>query len=134
MVDEGKLLLLVSLPLLERETIFDVFKIINPPIPYLEGVVASYKLARTRFMLTPEEATQCETNVLDKCPSRSPVYVRSGHRLCVLGLFRIDMQGNQGGLPSVIITGKVLPQAVGLSDGVSTITLGEKTELSKVRE
>lgn len=85
-------------------------------------------------MLTPEEATQCETNVLDKCPSRSPVYVRSGHRLCVLGLFRIDMQGNQGGLPSVIITGKVLPQAVGLSDGVSTITLGEKTELSKVRE
>lgn len=67
----------------DNKSIFEIFSVINLPIPYLEvdgkeGVMARYKLeakntafngARTRFiLLTPEEARVCEANGLGACP------------------------------------------------------------------
>lgn len=60
-----RLIVFVSLPVLDRESTFEVFKVVNLLIPYPEigvtgGVVAGYKLkaeniafneARTKFML-----------------------------------------------------------------------------------
>lgn len=84
LIEGNKLFITVSLVLLDRKSTFEVFKIINLPIPYPEVggkgvVVAWYKLEtenivfnvkRTKFMmLTLEEVMTCRMNVLGTCPS-----------------------------------------------------------------
>lgn len=97
LMDGDNLLVLVSLPLLDRKSTFEVFTVINLLIPYpekvvREGIVARYivfNVARTGFIpeLTLEAARECEANVLGACSSRRPIYVKSSHKLCILGLF-----------------------------------------------
>lgn len=90
-MDGDNLLVLVSLPLLDRKSTFEVFTVINLSIPYpeidvMEGVVARYiafNVARTGFI---PELTR-EANVIGACSSRRPIYVKSSHKLCILGLF-----------------------------------------------
>ncbi len=51
-MEEKKILALVPVPLLDRDSTFEVFQVINLPIPYPDpkqefGVVAKYKLEAT---------------------------------------------------------------------------------------
>lgn len=117
---------------MNRKSTFEVFKIINLPIPYPEVggkgvVVAWYKLEtenivfnveRTKFMLlTPEEVMTCRMNVLGTCPSMSATYANVAYQLCVLGLFKgkVDIIKENC---QVETTSKMLTQALVLSDGI----------------
>ena len=94
LVEEKKILALEPVPLLDRDSTFEVFQVINLPIPYPDpkqklGVVTKYKLevecialnlARTQFMLlTKREADNCKTDALGLCMSKSPMYTTRGH-------------------------------------------------------
>lgn len=97
----------MSIPLLDRESIFEVYQVINLPIPYPQkeqglGVVAKYQVeteyivmnsARMKFMmLTAEEAKECCVDALGMCSSLSPIYMMGNHRLWVLEQFKGDKE------------------------------------------
>ena len=148
-LENNKLLVIMSIPLLDREGTFEVYQAINLPVPYprfetgagavaknrLESNYIALNMARTKFMLlTDEEAEKCKASALRTCTSASPVYVSSGHHLCILELFK----GNKEDIDRVcqveILTGMVLPQAVAISDGIWAVAVRREIGLSKVCE
>lgn len=49
----------------------------------------AFNRAKTRFiLLTFEKAREWEANLLGACPSIIPIFRRSRHKLCILGLLR----------------------------------------------
>ena len=147
LVEEKKILALVPVPLLDRDSTFEVFQVINLPIPYPDpkqelGVVAKYKLeaecialnlARTQFMLlTKREAEKCKTDALGSCTSKSPMYATGGHRLCLVELFRNNKEGIQQTCHVEVSRRAMMPQAIGLSDGVWAVVLERELALSQV--
>lgn len=101
-MDGDKLLVLVSLTILDRENIFEVFTVVNLLIPYPcrdeRGEVARYKLEAENMalnvvrsisiILTPEEAKKCEKICQDHVCPEAQSYVRSSHELCILVFLR----------------------------------------------
>ena len=98
-VKEDKTFALIPVLLLDRESTFEVFQVMNLPIPSPNpkqklGVVAKYKLkaesitfnlARTKsILLTKKEAEKCKTDALETCMFQSPIYATRGHRLCLI--------------------------------------------------
>ena len=147
LVEEGKILAIVPVPLLDRDSTFEVFQVINLPIPYPNpnqklGVVARYKLesecialnlARTQFMLlTKSEAEKCKTDALGACASKSPIYATRAHQLCLVELFRNNTEGIQRVCQVEINKRTVMPQAIGVSDGVWAVALERGLILSQV--
>ena len=78
-MEEDKILALVPVPLLDRVSIFDGFRMINLPIPYPNSkqklVVAKCKLEAEyiafnhAMLLTKKEAQKCKTDALGTCMS-----------------------------------------------------------------
>lgn len=64
------------------------------------------------------------------CPSKSSIYVNSGHQLSVLGLFKGDVDEVKDNYQVEIMTIERLPQTLALSDGIWAIVLERKLELS----
>ena len=99
LVESNRLLIVVSLLLLDSSNIYEVFQVVNLPIPNPHrkqgsGTVAKYKvesenivldLTREKFMLlTPTETEKCKYDLLRICISNSPIYTFSNHRFCVM--------------------------------------------------
>ena len=88
LLEKSKLLILMSVSQLNRDSTFEIYQVLNlllpfpKPTPRLEAV-ARYKIemeflalniARTKFMLlTKEEAQRCENDALGTCASASPI-------------------------------------------------------------
>lgn len=147
LLENKKLLVLMSIPLLDRESIFEVYQVVNLPIPYPQATqgleaVATYRIeteyiamnsARTKFMLlTAGEARECQVDALGTCTSSSPIYVTGNHKLCVLELFRGDNKRIRESCQVEILTDAVLPQAISISDGVWAVATQRPIDLSKV--
>ena len=92
LVENGRLLIVVSLSLLDSSNIFEVFQVINLPIPYPHrkqgsGTVAKYKLGseniiidltREKIMLlTPTEAEKCKYDLFMTWISNRLIYTFS---------------------------------------------------------
>ena len=123
----------MSVPLLNRDSTFEVYQVLNLPLlfpkptPKLEAV-ARYKvemefftlnIARMKFMLlTREEAQRCENDALGTCASASPIYVTGSHDLCVVELFRKNKKRIKDHCQVEILTEVMLPAAVSIADGV----------------
>ena len=84
----------MSVPLLDRDSTFEIYQIINLPIPYPKadqklGTVARYRLeteflARMKFMmLSAGEASNCKADSFGTCTSVSQIYVMGNYKLCV---------------------------------------------------
>lgn len=84
------------------------------------------------MLLAQEEATKCETDVLNTCTSKSPVYVSGNHELCVLNLFMKNAERIPPSCKVELLTGGVLPQAISVADGIWAVAVEERIELSKV--
>ena len=82
-MENNRLLVLMSVPLLDRDSTFEIYQVINLPIPYPRadpkmGAVARYRLeteyialnlARNKFMILPEgEVNKCKADVLPQVP------------------------------------------------------------------
>ena len=132
----------MSVPLLDRDSNFEIYQIINLPIPYPRadqklGAVARFRLeveyialnlARTKFMILPEkEASEYKTDALGACTSTNPIYRMSNHKLYVLELFKGDKRGRRN-CQVEILTDVVLPQVVGVSGGVWAVVAQREIE------
>ena len=93
----------MSVPLLDRDSTFEIYQVLNLSLPFPKPTprlkaVARYKveteflvlnIARTKFMfLTKEEAQRCENYALGTCASASSIYVTGSHDLCVIESLR----------------------------------------------
>lgn len=85
LLEGSKLLVVTSLPLLDRNGLFEIYQVLNLPIPYprvqerVEAVAKyqikteylAHNLARTKFMLlTRDEARNCKGDVLGRLQVR----------------------------------------------------------------
>ena len=100
LLSEDKIVLVVSLPLLDGENSFEV---LNLPVAYpdrgkavskhrLEANNIAVNLVGTKFkLLEPEEA--CSMNVLKEYSMKNLIYTTSGYQKSVMELFKghIDM-------------------------------------------
>lgn len=68
--------------------------------------------------------------MLGVCQSKSPIYARNSHNLCIFGLFKKRRRNYQ----VEVMTGEILPQVVSLSDEIRPVALMKKMELSRVCE
>ena len=101
--DGNRFLVIVSLPLLDIQRVFDVYKIFNIPVVYKNtSMTATYKLESnyvaintegTHFnLLNDDEALQCNKPAQKFCAPRSPIYALVNYIPCVMALFgRADM-------------------------------------------
>ena len=149
LMEGDKLLILMSVPLLDRDSTFEIYQVINLPIPYPRadqevGAVARYRLeteyialnlARNKFMMLPEgEANKCKTDALRTCTSTSPIYVTGNYNLCVLELFKGDKGGIRRYCRVEILADVILPQAISICDGVWAVATQREIDLSMVCE
>ena len=105
-LEENKLLVLVSVPLLERGRMFEVYAVINLPIPFLQieqkhGIVAEYMVEAEFLALNCQRGVSlcccpgkkqigCKVDPLGTCGAANPVYLTGSNKLCVIELFRGD--------------------------------------------
>ena len=147
LMENDKLLILMSVPLLDRDSMFEIYQVINLPIPYPRtdqkmGAVARYRLeikyialnlARSKFMMLPEEeASKCKADALRICTSASPIYVTGNYNLCALELFKGDKGGIRRNCQVEFLADVVSPQAISISDGVWAVTTQREIDLSMV--
>lgn len=147
LIEDGKLLIVVSLPLLDTGSIYEVFQVINLPIPYPHekqglGTVAKYKIesenialdqTREKFMLlTSSEAEKCTHDLLGTCVSNSPIYTFSNHHLCVIELFKDNKKGIGQHCQIEVLLDVMLPNAIRITDGAWAIAAKDELELSQV--
>lgn len=147
LLEDDKLLVLVPVPLLDRDSTFEIYQVMNLPFPYpkLEPeirAVARYKvesefvalnLARTKFMLlTQGEAEKCKNDTLGTCGSVSPIYVAGSHDLCILELFKKNKKGIRDHCQVEVLARVMLPKAISDTDGIWAVATQEEIELFKV--
>ena len=84
------------------------------------------------MLLIKREADKCKTDALGSCTSKSPMYTTGGHRLCLVGLFRNNKEGIQQTCHVEVSRRAMMPQAIGLSDGVWAVVLVRELALSQV--
>ena len=148
-LEDSKLLAYVSVPLLERGSMYEIYEVINIPSPYPWeerkcGIVTGYKVEtefialipeRTKFMLlSREEANWCNVYALETGEASSPIYVGGSHRLRVIELFKGDKKGIEGGCQRKVLTNAVLSQLIGITDWISALATRMALKLSEVCE
>ena len=106
MVKDKKILIVVSIPLLDLSSTFEVFNVHNLPLPFMnqtKGIkpsiqmtaqleIETYSIAfnveRTKYILLDKLETQhCSNPWLKFCQIQSPIYPVSLNKLCVVALF-----------------------------------------------
>ena len=99
LIKDQQFVTLVNLPLLELNSLFEVYQIHNIPVPYLDTkMTAKYELEtttiavnapRTQYiLLTETDLARCSNPATNFCTLRSPVYDFAGTELCVVALFK----------------------------------------------
>ena len=83
------------------------------------------------MLLTKREADKCKTDALGSCTSKCPMYITGGHRLCLVELFR-NNEGIQQTCHVEASRRAMMPQTIGLSDGVWAVVLERELALSQV--
>ena len=110
-LDKGRFLGTVSIPLLDNTNTFEIFNILNMPIPVKGPVVptdrllsmtAWYRLETPSIavnlaqlknvLLTAIELEHCTSPLWHYCDGRSPVYSMSSSELCTVVLFMKDTE------------------------------------------
>ena len=98
--DIGKFHVLTSIPLAHTKDLYDVYKIINLPVPMSNVKAVKYipeypYLATTQdkssyALMTTEEAAHCHHDNFDYCPLTSPSYDTDLYPRCIMSLFMKD--------------------------------------------
>ena len=142
LVENNRLLIVVSLSLLDSCNIYVVFQVINLPIPYPHrkqgsGTVAKYKLesenialdlTRKKFMLLTPLKQKSVNMIYSELAYQTAQYIH----LCVMEIYRDDRRGIQQHCLVEILLDVILPKVVRITDGVWAITSRDASELSQV--
>lgn len=137
LIKDRKFITLVSLPLLQLNSLFEVYQVHNIPLPYANTrMTATYELEasslavnakRTDYiLLTAAEVARCSNPSTKFCTLRSPLYKLGESKLCVLSLFRRDKSAISENCQTKVRVDSILPQAAYIPDGNWIIVAGEK--------
>lgn len=149
---DNKLLIILSIPLLDAQETYHVYKIHNIPALMTNqsnsvitngcSMVAQYKLEsnaiainteRTQYMLlSNEELKSCSNPLMGFCFARSPVYKTSISRLCVTALFLQEVQKVRKYCKVIVQLKSVLPRATYLNNGHWVVSTSEKLHFVKL--
>lgn len=140
--EDNKILVVVSLPLLELGEEYEVYKAVSLPFPVKEqeGLFGRYNLEapalainaeRTRYMLIPQKQLEECAGTLPYCNPRNPVYPVNLNNRCILALF-MQNADNVKRFCSVTITRAALTSATYLFDGLWVVSSLRKEEFNVV--
>jgi hypothetical protein len=135
-LDGNTILIIISIPLLDYSSKFEIFHMIHLPIPLQNtsdsSLVAQYRLEsdtlavnheRTKYvLLSAQEFMSCSQNYVSYCEIRSPVYPINLSKLCIIALFLDDTMKKQQICQSMVKPNFILPMAQYVSNGLWIVT------------
>ena len=136
-LDKGRFLVMVSIPLLDNMNIFENFNIFNIPVPAKNPVVPADKLpsmvawygletspiavnlAQIKYVpLTATEQELCASPLQHYCDVRSYVYSMTSSKLCTVELFMKDTDNVKNYCETEVEPNSMLPKAYHITDGL----------------
>ena len=151
-LDGDKLLVVVTVPLLDTNGQFDLFRVYNLPLP-MENVTESGELSqavikypleaaalainheRTQYaILTTTELMQCSHKEIKFCAVTSPVYPVNLSKLCLVSLFMKDSRRIEENCKAIVQPSFVLPVAQYVNNGVWVVTTNKLLRFTLVCE
>ena len=150
-LDEDKFLVIVSVPLLDRDTTFEIYKVSNTPLPYYNqsiptqlqpDIVVQYRLEtfavainpeKTKYMLlNSDELNHCSTPLLSYCSIRSSVFPVNLSEQCIVSLFMNNIEVIETVCQREVIPNSILPKADYLFDGIWIVACQKVLKFSVV--
>ena len=150
-LDEDKFLVIVSVPLLDRETTFEIYKVFNAPLPYYNqsiptelqpDIVVQYRLEtsalainaeKTKYMLlNSDELNHCSTPLLSYCSVRSLVFPVNPSQRWIVSLFLNNVEIIETVCQKEVIPNSILPEANYLFDGIWIVASQKELKFSLV--
>ncbi len=128
LVKENQYAIVVTLPLLDRNSNYEIYKIHNVPLPHENvDLVAYYELETTNLAVNIEhtnyvlmndvDMVQCNMPLTHFCALKAPSYTVAHSHLCVVALFLRDSAKIRENCQTIVLADPILPQATYLSDG-----------------
>ena len=150
-LDEDKFLVIVSVPLLDRETTFEIYKVFNTTLPYYNqsiptelqpDIVAQYRLEtsalainaeKTKYMLlNSDKLNHCSTPLLNYCSVCSLVFLVNLSQRCIVSLFMNNVEIIETVCQKEVIPNSILPEANYLFDGIWIVASQKELKFSVV--
>ena len=132
-LDVDKILIVISLPLLDLNGEFEIYKAISIPLPLpiastgnseLSNMVATYDLETPNFMinmqrtsyalLSPEETQRCNDHLVNFCALETTIFPINLSKLCVIALFTQNKENIGQFCRKTVRLDTLLPTAVHL--------------------
>ena len=120
-LDEGRFLVIASIPLLDKINNFEIYDVFNMPVPHdktpnmvvsyrLEAVSIAISLAEMKHvLLNDREQKYCISPSKHYCDIRSLVYSIAPSKLCIIALFLKDKERMMKNCDSVVRPNSILP-------------------------
>ena len=149
-LDGDKILVLISIPLLDYNGEFDVFKAFSVPAPLhdlskssgLPDMVAKYSIEypgllidkdrRQYALLTADEMQTCGNTAIKYCSPKNAVLPVNLHNLCILALFFKDNNKVDKYCQKIVEPNAILPAATYIASGHWLVTAKAPLEFSIV--
>ena len=138
--DSKSIVVVVDVPLVDREPSYVVYSILNFPLPLpictgsadgsklsarfeLESEMIAVNRAGTRYILLSQaEAARCSASTSKLCEVSSPVYATNSRESCEMSLFRHNQAGIEKNGRVTVKTNTQLPIAIRVDQGSWMIT------------
>lgn len=153
--DNDQILVVISIPLIDRGNQFEIFKVYNLPIPNHElmqtkltddssdkrHLVANYQLEakaiainqqRTRYiLLADDELKRCSNPLISFCEFKSPIYPVNWSKFCIVALLTGSEKRIKQLCKAKVYTNQILPIAQYLSEGTWMVVTAEKLRFTR---
>ncbi|XP_052082136.1 uncharacterized protein LOC127719850 isoform X1 [Mytilus californianus] len=138
-LDENKIIIIITLPLLDIRDTYEIYKIHNLPVPTTitdkqsdsSNMVAQYELEaeviaanqeKTKYMLlNTNEIDKCSNPLVNFCEIKSPVYPVNLSKLCIIALFA-NKENWKTRCTVKVRPNTILPMATYLTDSMWAVT------------
>ena len=147
-LDQHQILIIISIPLIEEQSTFEIFKAHNLPVPYISNNISDYapiltakydleasylaiNKQRTEYLLvTDEEKDQCRNHLSTFCNMKSPRYPINVSKFCIVALFMDDDRDIAKHCDVVVSSKSVIPMGIHVYAGKWLISTRETFDLS----
>ena len=127
-IKENKFVTLVDLPLIDANSKYEIFKIINIPIPFnkttttahyeLESDFIAVNIEKTHYMpLATDDFTRCSLQGSKFCSLRTPIYSVRDSKLCIVSLYLNDARKINQNCNTIVTLENNWPKAYYLMNG-----------------
>ena len=150
-ISNEKILVIVSLPLVNIHHKYFIYKVHNFPFPVknnktlpnvlknmvayrnLESQYIGVNLERSRYMLLKsEDVQQCIGHRLQFCALRQPIYPVNLSRLCVIAVFMDERSSIDRLCQTLVRPNEILPFSEYISDGYYAISTNKNVQFTQV--